>query len=43
MRITAAVMEKVDGTLARRKIELEDVELDAPYDDEVLIRTSSLR
>jgi len=41
MRITAAVMEKADGTLTRRRIELEEVELDAPYDDEVLIRISS--
>src|SRR3954465_3745963 len=41
MRITAAVMEKADGTLSRRRIALEDVELDAPYDDEVLIRISS--
>lgn len=41
MRITAAVMEKADGTLTRRRIALEEVELDAPYDDEVLIRISS--
>lgn len=41
MRITAAVMEKADGTLTRRRITLEEVELDGPRDDEVLIRISS--
>lgn len=41
MRITAAVMQKADGTLTRRRIELEEVELDDPYDDEVLIRITS--
>lgn len=41
MRITAAVMQKADGMLTRRRIELEELELDAPYDDEVLIRITS--
>ncbi|QEH38539.1 Aryl-alcohol dehydrogenase [Aquisphaera giovannonii] len=41
MRITAAVMEKADAVLARRKIELEDVELEGPREDEVLIRVTS--
>jgi len=41
MRITAAVMQRSDGTLTRRRLELEEVELDDPYDDEVLIRISS--
>lgn len=38
MRITAAVMEKADGTLTSRKIALEDAELEAPRADEVLVR-----
>lgn len=41
MRITAAVMQKSDGMLTRRRIELEEVELDSPYDDEVLIRITA--
>jgi aryl-alcohol dehydrogenase len=41
MRITAAVMKKPDGKITRRKIELEEVELDAPREDEVLIRVTS--
>jgi aryl-alcohol dehydrogenase len=41
MQIIAAVMERADGKLTRRKIELEQVELDAPRDDEVLIRITS--
>jgi aryl-alcohol dehydrogenase len=41
MRITAAVMQKADGTLTRRRITLEELELDSPYDDEVLVRISS--
>lgn len=41
MRITAAVMEKADGTLTRRSIKLEEVELEAPRADEVLVRVTS--
>lgn len=41
MRISAAVMQKADGTLARRHIALEEVDLDAPREDEVLVRISS--
>ena len=41
MRITAAVMTHADGVVSRRRIELEEVELDDPYDDEVLIRITS--
>jgi aryl-alcohol dehydrogenase len=41
MRITAAVMEKTDGRITRRKIALEEVELEPPRDDEVLIRVTS--
>src|SRR4051794_33762425 len=41
MQITAAVMEKADGVIGRRKILLEDVELDPPRDDEVLVRVTS--
>jgi aryl-alcohol dehydrogenase len=38
MRITAAVMSKADSTLSRREIKLEEVELEAPRADEVLVR-----
>lgn len=38
MKITAAVMEKADGMVTRRKIALEDVDLDPPREGEVLIR-----
>jgi aryl-alcohol dehydrogenase len=38
MHITAAVMEKADSTLRSRKIALEEVELEAPRADEVLVR-----
>lgn len=41
MRITAAVMTHADGMVSRRRIEREEVELDDPYDDEVLIRITS--
>jgi aryl-alcohol dehydrogenase len=41
MRIAAAVMTHADGVVSRRRIELEEVELDDPYDDEVLIRITS--
>ncbi|HTH29623.1 MAG TPA: alcohol dehydrogenase catalytic domain-containing protein, partial [Sphingobium sp.] len=41
MRITAAVMTHADRLISRRTIELEEVELDDPYDDEVLIRVTS--
>jgi len=34
-------MTHADGMVSRRKIELEELELDAPYDDEVLIRVTS--
>jgi aryl-alcohol dehydrogenase len=42
MRITAAVMQKSDGKLTRRKIELEQLELEPPRADEVLVRISSV-
>jgi aryl-alcohol dehydrogenase len=38
MRITAAVMEHADGKLSSRKIQLEEVELEAPRAHEVLVR-----
>jgi aryl-alcohol dehydrogenase len=41
MRIQAAVMEKREGTITRRRIEIEEVELEDPRDDEVLIRVTS--
>jgi aryl-alcohol dehydrogenase len=41
MRITAAVMEKADGLVSRRKIALEEVELEDPRENEVLVRISS--
>jgi aryl-alcohol dehydrogenase len=41
MRITAAVMTHADGMLSRRRIELEQVELEGPREDEVLIRITS--
>jgi aryl-alcohol dehydrogenase len=41
MRITAAVMTHADSVLSRRRIDLEEVELDDPRDDEVLIRVTS--
>jgi aryl-alcohol dehydrogenase len=41
MRVTAAVMHKADGMLKRHKIELEEVELEPPRDDEVLVRITS--
>jgi aryl-alcohol dehydrogenase len=41
MRITAAVMEKADGLLTRRTIKLEEVELDDPQDEEVLVKVTS--
>ncbi len=41
MRITAAVMEKADGVVSRRNIKLDEVELDDPREDEVLIRVTS--
>jgi aryl-alcohol dehydrogenase len=41
MRIQAAVMQKADGTLTRRRIAIEEVELEGPRPDEVLIRITS--
>jgi aryl-alcohol dehydrogenase len=41
MKITAAVMQKADGLVGRRDIRLEDVELEGPREDEVLIRVTS--
>jgi len=41
MRITAAVMGKPDGLLMRRSIQLEEVELEGPREDEVLVRITS--
>lgn len=41
MKITAAVMTKADGMLTRRRIRLEQVQLDDPRDNEVLVRISS--
>lgn len=41
MRITAAVMGKADGLLTRRSIRLEQVELEGPREDEVLVRVTS--
>ena len=41
MKITAAVMEKADGVVTRRNIKLEEVELEEPREDEVLIRVTS--
>ena len=41
MRIQAAILERPDGRLTRHKIQIEDVELEAPRDDEVLIKVTS--
>jgi aryl-alcohol dehydrogenase len=41
MKITAAVMEKADGVVARRTIKLEEVDLEGPREDEVLVRIAS--
>ena len=41
MKITAAIMGKPDGLLTRRKIQLEEVELEGPREDEVLLRITS--
>lgn len=41
MQIQAAVMEKPDGTLTRRRIRIETVELEGPRDDEVRVRVTS--
>ncbi|WP_375382988.1 NAD(P)-dependent alcohol dehydrogenase [uncultured Sphingomonas sp.] len=41
MKITAAVMEKADGVVTRRSIKLEEVDLDGPREDEVLVRITS--
>jgi aryl-alcohol dehydrogenase len=41
MRITAAVMERADGKLTKRKIELQEVELESPREHEVLVRITS--
>lgn len=41
MRITAVVMGKADGLLTRRSIRLEEVELEGPREDEVLVRITS--
>lgn len=41
MRIQAAVMQHADGVVTRRKITIEEVELEGPRPDEVLIRITS--
>lgn len=41
MQIRAAVMEKSDGVIARHRVRIEDVELDGPHEDEVLVRVTS--
>ena len=41
MLITAALMEKADGALTKRRIVLEQLALDEPRNDEVLIRITS--
>src|SRR4051812_22273640 len=41
MKITAAVLEKADGVVARRNIRLDEVELEDPREDEVLIKVTS--
>jgi aryl-alcohol dehydrogenase len=41
VRIRAAVMEKPDGTLTRHRIRIEDIELEGPREDEVLVRITS--
>lgn len=41
MRIQAAILERPDGRLTRHKIQIEDVELEAPRADEVLIKVTS--
>jgi aryl-alcohol dehydrogenase len=41
MQIQAAVLEKPDGTLLRRRIRVETVELDGPCPDEVLVQVTS--
>ncbi|SMP72222.1 NAD(P)-dependent alcohol dehydrogenase [Novosphingobium panipatense] len=41
VKITAAVMEKADGLVTRRLIALEEVELEGPREDEVLVRVTS--
>jgi aryl-alcohol dehydrogenase len=41
MRISAAVMHKADGALTRRRITVEELELEGPRPDEVLIRITS--
>lgn len=41
MQIEAAVMERADGLVARHRIRIEEVELEGPRDDEVLVRVTS--
>lgn len=41
MKIKAAVMEKADGVLTRRRIAIEEVELEGLRADEVLVRVTS--
>ncbi len=41
MKIQAAVLERGDGTLTRRKLRIEALELEGPRADEVLIRITS--
>lgn len=41
MRIQAAVLERSDGTLTNHKVTLDEVELDGPRADEVLVRVTS--
>ena len=41
MQIRAAVMEKSDGLVGRHDIRIEELELEPPRDDEVLIRITS--
>lgn len=41
MQIQAAILEKPDGTLTRRRIRIETVELEGPRAEEVLVRVTS--
>lgn len=41
MRIAAAVMEEADEAVLRRTIKLQEVELEGPREDEVLIRVTN--
>ena len=41
MKIQAAVLERREGTLLRRKLRIESLELEGPRADEVLVRITS--